>query len=99
MNLYGITFEEYQEILEGQNGVCAVCKSPPGTKRLNVDHVHTKDKKGKQIRGVKELTRGQLCFFCNKYVVGAIEHRTKVNPRDVLDGIIQYFTKYKMKGE
>ena len=38
--LYGITIETYSHMLLMQDGVCAICKHPPGTKSLSVDHDH-----------------------------------------------------------
>ena len=54
--LYGITLQEYQVLLDAQNGVCAVCGEPPQGKRkfLAVDHDHETG----QIRGL-------LCTTCN----------------------------------
>ena len=50
--LYGITSEEYSEMLESQDGVCAICKCPPSgegrKKRLCVDHNHETGK----VRGL-----------------------------------------------
>lgn len=54
---YGITAEQYDEILVFQGGVCAICKKPPKKNRLSVDHNH---KTG--------LTRGLLCWACNKLI-------------------------------
>ena len=54
---FGITLDEYNEILKGQNGVCAICKQPEsvkGRKNLAVDHCHETGK-----------IRGLLCTFCN----------------------------------
>ena len=53
---YGIsmTLENYLTLLERQGGVCAICKKPPGRKRLAVDHDH-----------VSKKTRGLLCVACN----------------------------------
>lgn len=56
---YGITTEDYNRILEEQNGKCAVCGKPPKTTRLAVDHCH---KTGK--------IRGLLCSYCNRRVIG-----------------------------
>ena len=57
---YGITLDEYDELLKKQKGVCAICGKPE-TKivwntvcRLTVDHDH---KSG--------VVRGLLCFRCN----------------------------------
>ena len=54
---YGITYEEYLEILNKQNDCCAICKSIlPNSKatKLFVDHCHTTGK-----------VRGLLCSKCN----------------------------------
>lgn len=47
-------FELYQTLLKYQKGVCAICKKPPGARRLHIDHDH-------QTLEV----RGLLCFSCN----------------------------------
>lgn len=68
---YGITQEDYENILKAQGGVCAICHSPPvastyiGNRKgtiytatrmlLHVDHCHTTKK-----------VRGLLCPNCNK---------------------------------
>ena len=52
-NLYGVSLEQYEKLLEKQNHVCAICKKP-SKKRLSVDHCH----ETLQIRGL-------LCHNCN----------------------------------
>lgn len=51
---YNITLDEYDVLLDAQGGVCAICKRPPRTRSLHVDHDH---KTG--------LIRGLLCMPCN----------------------------------
>jgi hypothetical protein len=55
---YGITLEDYDEMLHQQNGCCAICGSNdaggPG-KRFVVDHNHTTGE-----------VRGLLCNNCNR---------------------------------
>jgi hypothetical protein len=51
---YGISSEEYETLLDAQDGVCAICKSPPKKNRLHVDHCHETG-----------LVRGLLCAHCN----------------------------------
>lgn len=51
---YGITPEEYERMFEQQGGVCAVCKRPPGKRRLSVDHDHETGE-----------VRALLCTRCN----------------------------------
>lgn len=56
---YGVTPEKYQEMLDSQNGVCAVCKTKPNfdkwKKRFVIDHCH-----------VTGRIRGLLCDACNR---------------------------------
>jgi hypothetical protein len=50
----GITPDQYKGLLERQNGVCGICRKPPTSKRLAIDHDH---KTGSN--------RGLLCWKCN----------------------------------
>lgn len=52
-NTHGITEEQYDQLLEGQAGLCAGCGCS-SIRRLHVDHNHRTG----QIRGL-------LCFRCN----------------------------------
>lgn len=62
---YGITLDEYEQLLKEQEYVCALCKEPERavdgrTKKvraLAVDHCHT-----------TEQVRGLLCYHCNQLV-------------------------------
>jgi len=52
----GATVEEFLQLLESQNGVCAICGEPCKTgRRLAIDHSH----KNKNRRGL-------LCHNCNR---------------------------------
>lgn len=51
---YGISLSDYNELLESQGGVCAVCGDLPDKRRLAVDHNHDTGK-----------IRGLLCQPCN----------------------------------
>ena len=57
--IYGITLAQYDQILEAQGGVCAVCGEPPKGLRLSVDHDHQTG-----------IVRGLLCWFDNQKVIG-----------------------------
>lgn len=58
---YGITQEQYDDILAKQSGCCAICSKTPEDEGVNlaVDHNH----KTGEIRGI-------LCRYCNHRVVG-----------------------------
>ena len=52
---YGITPEQWVEMLEQQNGTCAICDGLPGTgRKFHVDHCHATGK-----------VRSLLCGRCN----------------------------------
>jgi len=52
---YGITIEQYDELLAGQGGGCAICgREPRPDISLHLDHDHESG----QLRGI-------LCFRCN----------------------------------
>lgn len=52
--LYGVTSEKYDEIMEQQKSVCAICHRPDKNKQLSVDHCHSTG-----------FVRGLLCTSCN----------------------------------
>ena len=51
----GVTDADYARMLEAQGGGCAICGTPPKSRRLHVDHDH---KTGN--------VRGLLCYRCNR---------------------------------
>lgn len=57
LETYGLTQEEYDQILEAQNGACAICGGSRNY-NLQVDHCHK-----------TEAVRGLLCKACNKWVL------------------------------
>lgn len=57
---YGLTPEQYDELLKRQGGKCAICRARPKSKRLAVDHDH----------GTGEV-RGLLCSRCNHDLLGS----------------------------
>lgn len=67
--MYGITTEEYDRILNAQNGRCKACGIPPTTRALSIDHDHSccpgKKSCGKCIRGL-------LCTSCN-WALGQVQ--------------------------
>lgn len=96
---YGISLENWQEMLSKQKGVCYICKRMPNSKVLCVDHIHVRAFKSLPEEDKKQYVRGLLCFMCNT-ALKCIEKTTdgKRN-RQMLEGIVRYFTEFKLKGE
>ncbi len=80
---YGLTVEEWNELLLQQNGVCKICKEPKRNKThkyLVVDHCHKTNK-----------IRGLLCDSCNRAIglfkdnvelmLKAIEYLQDITPK------------------
>jgi len=78
---YKLTKQMYLELMQSQNGLCAICKQPPNRNWLAVDHDH------KCCPGTKtcgNCIRGLLCSSCNSFL-------GRVN--DNLESAIEYLTK------
>lgn len=76
---YGITLEDYEALLEAQNGVCAICGDPEKTKdkdggprKMPVDHDHETG-----------VIRGLLCTPCNR-ALGMLKDDVKVLRRAIV---------------
>jgi len=76
---YGITLEDYNNMFEEQNGVCAICGKPETSKytNLQVDHNHVTGK-------IREL----LCGKCNR-MLGHVNDNI-----DILKSAIEYLEKH-----
>jgi hypothetical protein len=79
---YGISAEQYQELFNAQNGVCAICGNPETrihkgvVARLSVDHDH-----------ITGTVRGLLCQPCN---LGLGGFKDEI---ELLSNAIDYLTK------
>ena len=87
-SVYKITLNDFDEMVENQKGVCAICGNPEiaksryaGIKRLSVDHNH---KTGK--------VRGLLCGTCNH---GLGNFKDDI---DLLKKAINYLRQFKGDG-
>ncbi len=79
MKMYGLTIERYEQMLEAQSGVCALCgRTNKNGYRLAVDHDHETGR-----------VRGLLCTNCNNGL-----GRFKDNP-GLLRKAADYITEHK----
>lgn len=67
---YGITIEQYDEMLARQDGRCAFCDTdaPKGKGTFHVDHDH-----------VSGRVRALLCSPCNTFIRDEEEHMRAIN--------------------
>jgi hypothetical protein len=68
---FGISLEEYNQLLQKQENSCAICKTPQTQlkRALAVDHCHTAGK-----------VRGLLCNLCNSMVLNVAENYNHLLP-------------------
>jgi hypothetical protein len=66
---YGITIEQYDEMVLAQNGKCLICKNE---RKLVVDHSH-----------VTGIVRGLLCNSCNRGI-GYLQDNPEVTKEAVI---------------
>ncbi len=64
--VFGLTLEQYQQLLQEQKGCCKICLRPSIKQALCVDHNHTTNR-----------VRGLLCSSCNK-ALGLFQDRLDI---------------------
>ena len=52
---FGLTPQDYARLFIAQDGKCGICRRPPASRALDIDHDH----KTREIRGL-------LCHRCNR---------------------------------
>lgn len=76
---FGLTTEQYNELVEFQQGACAICRKPcVSGQRLSVDHDHETDE-----------VRGLLCKHCNA-AMGMLKE-----DEDIIFNMMEYLKKHK----
>lgn len=84
---WGLTEKQYDGILAGQGGKCAICLKPPTSTALAVDHDH-----------ITGRIRGLLCYRCNHFLVGRHRDPELVQRiADYLRGGTEYYAPKKEK--
>lgn len=97
MNKYGVSLVAYNDLLEEQRGVCALCERPETVKTngvvrsLAVDHDH-KCCPGSKSCG--KCVRGLLCFNCNT----AMNMLDRIAPKRIETYLKVYTLNREMKG-
>lgn len=91
---YGITLEEYNQMLQEQGGGCQICKKIPevGAKSLHVDHCH----KHKYVKLVSLKTDDLWTVSCNYRDRLVTANGKKIN--DVKKEVRQKLKKLSVRG-
>lgn len=69
LSKYGLSADEWQAILDSQDGKCPICLRVPTTGRWVIDHEHVKGWKTKTPQERKLYVRGILCWVCNNRIL------------------------------
>ncbi len=87
--LYGLSVEDYIQILEDQDYKCPIClESHTEDRKLFIDHIHYRGVDTPNIGKV----RGLLCNRCNS-VIGSMQERV-----EWFESAIRYLKKNKLYG-
>lgn len=84
---YGLTVEQYNDLLQKSGGRCSICgRKPDSTKNLHIDHDHKMN-----------VVRGLLCVTCNvglgafredpELMAAAVRYLRGILPDELLDSI------------
>jgi hypothetical protein len=84
---HGLDPETYNKILLLQGGVCAICKKPPGVRKLAVDHDHSCCPQN--FKSCGKCVRGLLCGRCNAALGLTLEEPL------ILRSMLEYLEKTK----
>lgn len=90
---YGLTVEEWWQILSSQGEVCAICKRRPKSGRYVIDHEHVPKWRKMKSEDRRKFVRGILCFLCNGKCVS--KHVTLEKAQNT----VLYLKSYKKRRE
>ncbi len=88
---YGLSSEEWLDMLAEQGGVCGVCGRVPATGRLVTDHEHVAGWKKMPPEQRKMYVRGLVCWFDNHSYLGRGITVAKA------EGVVAYLKRYQAR--
>ena len=102
--MYSMSIKEYADLLEKQDGHCALCRNTHDSNgyRLHVDHSHLCcDTRGRQ-KTCGKCTRGLLCGVCNRKLGFLEKFMVEIKTMVALEGTwlakaIFYISQYEVK--
>lgn len=91
--IYGIGLADYENMLFAQNGVCLICRKPPGTIRMSVDHSHLFDH-----AKVTMVRKEKNCYFASAEVYGVRYTESGSNKGDVRRALKRKLRRASLRG-
>lgn len=94
LDRYGLSLEEYTELLERQKYKCGICGKDPGIHsktgrlKLAIDHEHIKNWNKLDPNERKKYVRGLLCTYDNLFVANKNLSLVKA------EQLVKYLKKY-----
>lgn len=89
LSKYGLTEDEWINILRSQNFKCPICEKEPDSGYFVTDHEHVPKWKAMLPEIRKTFVRGITCWWCNKNIIGRSVTERK------LCKAIDYFRRYR----
>lgn len=97
---YGLSLDEYYELLTEQNGGCGICKiEEPFGKSVEFFHVDHDHACCDGIRSCGFCVRGLLCGTCNAVILPSFEREGKVPRIDFAEAVGTYLEAYVLRRE
>lgn len=88
---YGLTADEWLDILHKHGDVCAICGKVPSSGRFVTDHKHVRNYKKLPDEQRKSLVRGICCFNCNyRFLAKGMTYNVAVN-------LVNYLWRFENK--
>jgi hypothetical protein len=86
---YGLTEQEYTNLINYKGNRCWICGRPPKNKALSIEHNHVWEKSlAKRNMPIKISIRGLACFQCNNKIIGRTGDRQ--NAIQLFKNVVRY---------
>jgi recombination endonuclease VII len=88
---YGMTEDEFIFMLNEHGHACGVCKRPPKSGLLFIDHEHVRGWAKMEPEDRKKYVRGLACYVCNRFI---LNHRITTF---LLKQAVSYLERYESR--
>lgn len=86
---YGLTEDEYKQLINYKGNYCWICGRPPKNKALSIEHNHVWERELKRRKmPIKQSIRGLCCYQCNNKLLSNVADRK--NAIDLFKKAVKY---------